>query len=216
MKKSGEYKAIIFDLDGTLIDSMPYHVKAFIELFRRREIKIKFLEFDNLAGRPTKEILEILLKKYKLKENIPKLREERRKIYFNLVDGKKIYFPGVIKTIIKLKKKYKVAIATGSSKSSFSHSVNKKFDDLFDTEVFVDDVKRGKPSPDELLFVAKRLGIKPSECLMVGDTIFDQIAAKKAKMDSIGVLTGKSKRKDLLKAGAKYVLESVNELDKVI
>jgi len=112
----------------------------------------------------------------------------------------------------KLKKKYKLAIATGSSYASLLHIIPKRFRNLFDVIITIDDVKRGKPNPDQLLLAAKKIKIKPFECLMVGDSRFDQIAAKKAKMDSFGVLTGVVSKKDLFLAGAKDVLKDINEL----
>jgi len=210
------YSVIIFDLDGTLIDSMPYHVAAFKDLFKEHKIKIKNGELEELIGQPTIKIFEILKKKHKFKEKILDLREERRYHFFKFLGTQNIAFPGVMNTIKNLKKKYKVAVATGSSRITFSHSTTLDFQRLFKEVITVDDVRRGKPAPDQLLLIAKKLKTKPSECLMVGDSIFDHTAAKNAGMDSIGVLTGGSKKKDLLKAGAKQVIESVNDLNKFI
>lgn len=211
-----KYKAIIFDLDGTLIDSMPYHVAAFKDLLLEHKIKIKKGELEKLIGQPTTKIFEILKKRHKFKEKIVDLREERRYHFFKFLGTQNIAFPGVMNTLKKLKKKYKIAVATGSSRITFTHSTTSDFQEFFKEVITVDDVKRGKPHPDQLLLAAKRLKVKPEECLMVGDSIFDHVAAKNAGMDSIGVLTGNNKRKELLDSGAKYVFESVNELNKVI
>jgi len=216
MKKSGEYKAIIFDLDGTLIDSMPYHVAAFKDLLLEHKIKIKKGELEELIGQPTTKIFETLKKRHKFKEKVVDLREERRYHFFKFLGTQNIAFPGVMNTLKKLKKKYKIGVATGSSRITFVHSTTQDFQALFKEVVTVDDVNRGKPNPEQLLLVAKKLKVKPSECLMVGDSTFDHLAAKNAGMDSIGVLTGNHNRKELLKAGAKHVIESVNELNKVI
>jgi HAD superfamily hydrolase (TIGR01509 family) len=216
MKEDRKYKAIIFDLDGTLIDSMPYHVAAFKDLLREHNIKIKKGELEKIIGMPTTKIFEILKKRHKFKEKIVDLREERRYHFFKFLGTQNIAFPGVMNTIKKLKKKYKVAVATGSSRITFVHSTTLDFQKLFKEVITFDDVKSGKPSPDQLLLVARKLKIKPIDCIMVGDSIFDQLAAKNAGMDSIGVLTGNTSKKDLLNAGAKFVIESVNELNKVI
>jgi HAD superfamily hydrolase (TIGR01509 family) len=211
-----KYSALIFDLDGTLINSMPYHVKAFEKLYLVRNIKISLVEIRKLMGLPAAEIIQFLNKKYKIKENVLKMRDERRGYFFELVKNKDITIKGIRKTIKTLRKNYKTAIVTGSSRKSYLGSTDKEFQKLFDFVICVDEVKRAKPAPDELLVASKTLSVKPSECLMVGDSIFDHIAAKRAKMNSVGVLTGYTSSKDLRKAGAKFVIDSVNELDKVI
>lgn len=214
MKK--EYKAIIFDLDGTLVDTLPDSKLSFKILFRKRGVTIKNSDINSYAGAPTKTILLALKKKYGLKETVQDLRMERRNIFFSLITKKSLLFPGVESTLIKLRKKYKLAIATGSSFASLFQITPEKIRDLFDVIITIDDVKKGKPSPDQLLLAARKLNISPSSCLMVGDSRFDQIAARKAKMDSIGVLTGVVSKKELILAGAKDVVNSVDDLNKVI
>ncbi len=214
MKK--EYKAIIFDLDGTLVDTLPASRQSFKILLRNRHIDIKDFDIDAYAGAPTKTILLFLKKKYGLKDTIIDLRMERRNIFFSLITKKSLLFKGVEPSIRKLSKKYKLAIATGSSFASLFQVTTKELRNLFGVIVTIDDVKKGKPNPDQLLLAARKLKTDPSRCLMVGDSRFDQIAANKAKMDSIGVLTGAVSKKDLMIAGAENVLRNVNELSKIL
>jgi HAD superfamily hydrolase (TIGR01509 family) len=216
MKEARKYSVIIFDLDGTLIDSTPYHIKAFEKLYLSRGEKLNISELKSLMGLPAAEIINFLNKKYKIKDNILKMRDERRKYFFELIKNRDIAIKGVRKTVQMIKKNYKTAIVTGSSRKSYLGSTDKEFQKEFNYVVCVDEVERAKPAPDELLKVIKKLKVEPSECLMVGDSVFDQIAAKRAKIDSVGVLTGYTSSKDLRKAGAKYVIESVNKLNKVI
>jgi HAD superfamily hydrolase (TIGR01509 family) len=211
-----KYKAIIFDLDGTLINSLPYHILAFRDLLFERGIRVDEEQVKKLVGLSTRYILDELKKKYKLKENTNDLREERRYHYFKFLGNKNIIFPRVMMLLEKLRFDYKLAIATGSSESTLVHSTSKEFRELFDFIVTINKVKKGKPAPDQLILCARKMKVKPSECLVIGDSIYDQIASKNAKMDSFGVLTGYTSEKDLKKNGAKKVLKSVKDLGKYL
>ncbi len=197
MKIGDKYRAIIFDLDGTLIDSLPLHVEAFRDLLKERKILVSKKILDSLMGTPATNIFQFLKKNYGLKGNITDLREERRYHFFKILDNKNLIFPGVMKVLLKLKRRHKIALATGSSFSTYAHSTPKNFQDLFDFVVTINDVKKGKPHPDQFLLVAKRLKVKPEFCLVVGDSIYDAIAAKRAKMDFVGVRTGFNLGKEL-------------------
>lgn len=211
-----KYKALIFDLDGTLINSLPYHFLAFKDLLLERGIRVDDNKLRKLMGKPTNDILIELKKHYKFKDNIEDLREERRYHYFKFLGLRNVVFPGVIKTLRQLRIDYKLAIATGSSYVMYTHSTTKDFQFLFDFVSTINDVEKGKPSPEQFLLVAKRLKVKPSECVVIGDSVYDAVAAKKAKMDFIGTTTGYNKNHTLLDFGAVRTIGSINELTKVL
>ena len=218
MKKelNKKYKAIIFDLDGTLINSLPYHLLAFKDLLLEYGIRVEDNYLKRLMGLSTGKILKDIKRKHKFPNTVQDLREERRYHYFKFIGGKNIIFPGVKKLIEKLRLNYKVAIATGSSRVIFEHSTDKDFQILFDSIITINEVKNGKPHPEQLIRTAKRLRIKTSECLVLGDSIYDCIAAKRAKMDCVGVLTGFTSEKELKMNGAIAVLRNINELQKIL
>jgi HAD superfamily hydrolase (TIGR01509 family) len=211
-KEVKKYKAIIFDLDGTLIDSMPYHFQAFKETLKEHGVSMKDATLKHFMGSSTRKILRDIKRIYHFHGKIEDVREERRYHYFQALGKRNILFKGVKKLINSLKKDYKLAIATGSSRVSVRYSITKEFQKMFEYIVTVNDVENGKPAPDQLLFAARKLKVKPSECLMVGDSIYDILAAKKAKMDSVGVLTGYTTKKELLEVGAKKVLKNVVDI----
>lgn len=211
-KENKKYKVLIFDLDGTLIDSMPYHFKAFKETLKEHGVDMKDATLKNFMGGSTKDILVAIKKVYDFDGNIEDVREERRYHYFQVLGKKNILFPGVRETLNSLAKKYKLAIATGSSRVTARYSVDKNFQRLFSSIVTINDVKKGKPAPDQLYLVCKKLNVNPSECLFVGDSVYDILAAKNAKIDSLGVLTGYTPRKKLLDAGAGKILGSVRHI----
>ncbi len=202
-------KGLIFDLDGTLIDSTPYHARAFMNLLKDEGIRISASEIRKLIGMSTLGILQRIGRVKKSGLNIEELREERHYHYFKLIGQRNLEFRGVIGTLRQLRKRgFKTAIATGSSSIICRHSTSKKFRELFDVAITIDDVARGKPAPDCLLLAAAEMRLSPSDCVVVGDSKYDRIAAQKAGMGLIGVLTGIGNRKEL----GRHCLRSVNEL----
>jgi HAD superfamily hydrolase (TIGR01549 family) len=215
-KEVKKYKVIIFDLDGTLIDSLPYHFLSFKNLFKDKGVKVNEKFLKSIIGLSTNTILTRFKKKYHVNDDLIGLREERRYEYFKLLHGKDISFPGVYKALYNLGKKYRLAIATGSSRITFRHSTSKDIQKLFSAVVTIVDVKFGKPNPEPLLLVCKKLNVCPCDCLMIGDSIYDAKAAKRAKIDFIGVSTGYSSVKTLKKNGAIKVLNSAVFLEKYL
>ena len=199
-----------------MIDSLPYHILAFKDLLLERNLRLSDEHLKKLMGKPTTDIFRELKKKYKFKENIEDLREERRYHYFKFLGLRNVVFPGVVKTLQNLRLKHKLALATGSSYVVYTHSTDRNFQALFDFVATINDVKRGKPYPEQFLFAAKKLRVKSSECLVVGDSIYDALAASRAGMDFIGTKTGYNKNQTLLKYGAIKTINSIKELLKVI
>ena len=214
--KNKKYNAIIFDLDGTLINSLPYHFLAFKDLLLEHNIRIEDSYLKKLIGMPTAAIFSELKKRYKFGGNVPDLREERRYHYFKFIGQRDIVFPGAMATLRKLRFNCKIAVATGSSRVIFTHSTDKDFQGMFDFVATINDVKKGKPYPEQFLYTAKKLHARPEECLVIGDSIYDAIAARKAGMDFIGVLSGYNKKSELIKEGAINTIHSVNELAKLL
>jgi HAD superfamily hydrolase (TIGR01509 family) len=206
------YAAIIFDLDGTLIDSLPCHFLSFKDILLERGIRVSDPFLRRIIGLSTLGILKELRKKYGFRENYEDLREERRYHYFKFLGRRNIVFPGVRAMLAKLRLEYKLAIATGSSKVVLTHSTDLDFQSAFDISVTINDVRRGKPHPEQLVRAARLLRADRGRCLMVGDSIYDGMAAKSAGMDFVGVLTGFVPRKDLLAHGALAVLKSARDL----
>lgn len=209
-------KLIILDLDGTLINSLPYHTQAFLKVAELHGVKVSYKYVHSLMGKNSKQIFKHLKEDYGLKGEFSKLRAERREIYHKILGKKKLVFPGVLKTLQYLKtKKVKFVLATGSSYKSYILSTDKKFRNNFVFVSTVDDVKHGKPSPEQMLYVIRKMKVKKQEVVAVGDSIYDAQAAKSADIDFIGVRTGFEKGKPLEKYKHLMIINSVNDLKKV-
>ena len=177
----------LFDLDGTLIDSVNMHVKAFLEACDNLGIKKPEnleKEFRELVGMKFMEIVHKILKDYSETE-LMKLREERRRLLPKYVNEIKIIKP-VYDKLLKLKKQgYPLALVTSSSRS-FVDLVDKNvfpIYEIFDVVVTADDVSNGKPDPEPFLKAYYKLREKygnPNNVYVVGDTNYDKIGAEKA------------------------------------
>lgn len=185
------FKAILFDMDGLLIDSMIHWVEDDKDFFGSRGIELTPDLIKFFTGKSTKEILVWLKKEYGLLESLEDLTEERikktDKIYTHLSDK----MPGtdlLIKTIKNSEAKQ--AIASGSPLNRIEVIVDRfGWRDSFDKLISVEDVAhRGKPEPDVYLHATKVLEVKPEDCVVFEDAENGVLSAKAAGMKCVAVL----------------------------
>jgi len=209
-------KLICFDLDNTLVYSDKSHVSAYNYALKKNNLKIKKPEFlESLFGMPHHKIIQIIAPNLKNKE-IHKLMKEHRDYL-----SKETYkyckaIPGVIKTLKTLKKYYDLAVVSNASNKTVlallkGAKIDKK---LFKFIIGADQVKHSKPYPDEI-FKAQKLEHRKA-WLIIGDSIYDIIAGKKANIKTIAVLTGHYHELLLRKQNPDYIIKSVSELPKVL
>jgi len=178
-------KLIIFDLDGVLIDSKINMKFAWQAANKKFKLKISFKDYFNHIGKPFDKILKAL-KVHKDPKEIEK--EFSRASILNI---KKIkLYKGVAKTLKYLKnKKIKTAIVTSKSFSR-TKKIIKKFNIKVDEIQCPSKKLRGKPNPDQIIRVIKKINIKRKNCIYVGDTKFDYIASKRSNIDFALALYG--------------------------
>lgn len=193
------YKAILIDLDGTLVDSTGALFQAyqkFLEYFGKKGTK---KEFQSLIGPSIDEIVAILQEKHEL----PKTQQNLSSLYFTMIvaqgfEGVEL-FPGVKEFIKEAKKnKIKLAIIT-----SGTHDLVKKcLDPLkitkeFDVIVTSEDVAKAKPDPEMYQLALKKLKLKPAEALAIEDSEAGVKAASGAGLKVIYVTHGKKEEKKI-------------------
>ncbi|MCD4795789.1 MAG: HAD family phosphatase [Candidatus Cloacimonetes bacterium] len=194
-------KAVIFDMDGVIIDSEPIYHKVEKKLFKRLGIKISEDEHYSFVGMSMDLIWEKILSKNKLKLN----KEELIKLHTDNMIGsfqneeKLTPLPDLIELIERfIDNDFKIALASSSSGILIDIILKKlEIKKFFEVIISGEDVENGKPFPDIFLLTAKHLGIKPSECLVIEDSKNGVSAAKKADMKCIGFQNSNSGMQDL-------------------
>lgn len=216
MPKRCMKKLILFDMDLTLLDTNKGGVLAYSKALKSFNLKppekTRLKKYFGLTGR---EIIHTFYPRLTQKKCI---EIDKRVQYIMISEGYKLAksYPGVKQTLKKLGKKYELGLVSNASHERIiKYLETTKIDiNLFDVIIGYNDVKNSKPSPDEI-FKAEKLAKAKAEYL-VGDSIYDMIAAKKAKTKSIGVLTGNTSSKELKKYGAWKVIKSVKDLSSII
>ena len=208
-------KNFIFDIDGTLLDSNDLHAQAWIDAFDAYGKSISFQRVRRCMGKGADHLLPEFLDKQEIKEigkDLSKLSGEifKRK-YFSKVRP----FPKV-RMLFKKIRRSGARIALASSASAEEVEKHKKLahiQDLVEKSTSADDANRTKPSPDIFHAALKLLGRpRPDSVLIIGDSPFDAVAAKKAKLRAIGVLCGGFSSRTLIASGFKVVYQDPADL----
>jgi len=166
-------KAVIFDLDGVIINSEPLHDESTAIVLQKNGISISEKERKQFLGLNDKEIFSQVVKENKLKKTPEDLIQEREKVYFDLIKKKGLdLFPGVLEAIQKFSKRYKLAITTSSEKSKVDFTLKKfNLSQYFPIIITGEDITKGKPDPEPYIKTIKQLGVKSKECLVIEDSI---------------------------------------------
>jgi len=128
-----------------------------------------------------------------------------------------LLIPGVDKMLTSLKGRYRMAVVSARDEKSTMRFLNQ-----FDLMKYFDIVVTGlsapytKPYPHPILFAAQKMGVKPAECLMIGDTTVDMRAGKSAGAQTVGVLCGFGEEEELRKLGADFILKSTSDLPDIL
>jgi HAD superfamily hydrolase (TIGR01549 family) len=224
MVKTLPIRAVVFDLDGTLVDfnidfrAVRAEVIHFLtsqgfpaSVFSMNESTFKMLEkaeiFLKNNGKTEEEILKTklavfdIINKYEL--------EAARKT--NLL-------PGAQESLKNLKAmNLKLALCTVNSQKSTNYILETfKLKSFFEAVVTRESVSKVKPNPTHLEAALKALNMKPEETLIVGDSVIDMKCGQELNVRAVGMATGVSKPEELARAGATYVINSLTELATII
>jgi HAD superfamily hydrolase (TIGR01549 family) len=208
-------KAVIFDIDGTLVDSVDLHAQAWKGAFKHFGKDIPYQQVRHQIGKGGDQLLPVFFSREELEEFGEELEEYRSKIFKRDYLPRVRVFPQVRELFLRIKEDGK-RIALASSAKEEELEVYKKLahiEDLVEEETSADDAERSKPHPDIFKATLDQLGdIDASEAVVVGDTPYDAEAAGKARLRTIGVRCGGFPEEELLAAGAIAIYDGPADL----
>lgn len=185
-------RAVIFDIDGTIVDNMHLHAEAFGVFAERHGLPALTPEDRaRLDGRRNSEIFPILFKRDVTREEWRQYEEEKEGLYRELSRGRLAPMPGLKQLIQRLKDDgIAVALATSAPETNVTHTLGELgLADVFPIVVRGDQVARGKPAPDVFLEAARQLNVPPARCLVFEDAPMGVVAAQAAGMPVVALTT---------------------------
>ena len=183
------FEGLVFDLDGTLVNSMPAHFEAWCEALSQVGAAGVFEEdvFYAMGGRPTKDIVVQLNEEYNLNLDPDTVAFAKKEAFMKRLD-KVTLIDEVADYARSWRGKVPMAIATGGSRMVAEKTLQiLELSDLFDEVVTADDVKVGKPDPEVFLLAAERIGVDPTKCVAFEDAAPGIMSAQLAGMQVVAV-----------------------------
>ncbi len=181
------YSALLFDLDGTLIDSMPFHNKAWTEAFKEFGVEITPEFLHETMGMESKRIVGIINERFSLELDSTAVARLKRNKYLETLHEVQVV-PELLDILKHYHGKKPMGIVTGSSHEVVDQLLPKiKIDHFFETVVCSDDTAQGKDTEAPYMLASSKLGTTPNQCLFFDDGDVGLKGAKLCQMDAIHV-----------------------------
>jgi HAD superfamily hydrolase (TIGR01549 family) len=208
-------KAVIFDVDGTLVDSVDLHARAWQDAFHEFGLDIELEDIREQIGKGGDQLLPVFLTREEVDRDGPDLERHRSDILKARYLSEIKAFPKVPQLFQRIRADG-IKIVLGSSAKSEELQVYKKIagiEDLIDGETSSDDAEKSKPHPDVFqAAIAKLEGISKSDIVVIGDSPYDAEAASKAGLRTIGFRSGGFEETKLSDAGCIAIYEGPADL----
>ena len=202
---------VIFDLDGTLIDTKQEILEVFSQAFENLGKKLDIYKMEKNIGLPLEELLEALLGKYD-----ERFEKEIKRIYYSPRERKIRVFPG-LNEIIKNNDFKKAILTSKRRKTALTDLRYLSIDGYFPIIIGADDVVKRKPCKEGIEKIIELANCKnKKDVFMVGDTEMDIMAAKNAGVKSIAVTWGFRDEDFLKKYGPDYIVHNPQELKRIL
>jgi HAD superfamily hydrolase (TIGR01509 family) len=205
---SNNRRAVLFDVDGTLVDTNWFHTLSWWRAFQKRGEDIPMSRIHPLIGMGSSELLTEIFGE--VRSDLKDGHTEEFDAFIPELHA----FPSAGELVKAVAKRGGRVVMCTSSKQAHLEPMLEEVDvgDAVDEVVNADDVEQSKPAPDVFAAALKKLDIDPQQAIAIGDTTWDVEASKKLDLPCVCVLTGGTEREELERAGAVAVYEDVADL----
>lgn len=184
------YKALLFDFDGTIVDSMPAHNQAWLKALAAQGVTLDLQELNDLAGVPNLQTAEIFIQRYKLETSAKDLASAKESQFEKSLPSLQEITP-VTEIIRNHSQNKRMAIVSGSPRHRIEEGLNYfKLHPYFLTLISSDDAIPGKPHPAPFLLASQKLGVAPEHCLVFEDGLAGIESARAAQMTVVHIRNG--------------------------
>jgi HAD superfamily hydrolase (TIGR01509 family) len=184
----GDYKAFLYDCDGTLADNMNDHKETYVRVAADRGVEIDPGIVDELAGFPTTAVVEEINKRYNSKLEPEEFDKAKSDLFYNEFIPQTKPMDYVVEHLKASAGTHKIAVVSGSGRKTITKTLEVLgIESMVDVMVTSEDYEKGKPNPDPFLIAAEKLGVEPKSCIVFEDGEPGVQAAKAAGMKYIRV-----------------------------
>lgn len=186
---SSNVKAVIWDMDGVIVDTAPYHFSAWQDAFRKMRVKYTEEDFRRNFGRRNDSIIRNILGEDISQSEVDAISEEKERDAREKMKQNVKPFPGVIELMkLLIEHRFKMALVSSSPPENIKLvTEGLGINNWFQSVISGGDVTEGKPSPQGFLLATRRLEVKPANCVVIEDAVAGVTAAKKAGMRCLAV-----------------------------
>lgn len=215
LEKKSQIKAVIWDMDGVLVDSETYYAAEEVNFYKTLGMDVDEGTAKGFMGTPFTQYFPVIAKKYNkqipIETAIEKYNALIENIYLNLVTLN----PEADHVLKNLKHQYEFALATSTSEYLASQVIKRfNLSKYFEFEIFGDQVSKGKPDPEIFLKACEGLGMNPEDTIIVEDSQFGIKAGKAAGIKVIAYKTNHNSQNDFSEAD--YVVQDLRDIPKII
>lgn len=183
------FSAVIFDMDGVIIDSEPRHERAFLDVFAQMGYgQTHGIQFEQYLGRSDRAVWLDFIAQHNPKWTLDELTAWKQNHLIEIIRREQPIFDGLPELVVKLAPRYRLAVASGSVHPVIDEVLAmKSLRRFFPVVVSTQDVAHGKPAPDVFLRAAELLGVAPAACCVIEDSAAGVTAARAAGMTAIAI-----------------------------
>jgi beta-phosphoglucomutase len=215
MKFLNRFSAFIFDMDGTIIDSMPFHVKSWLLALDELGIQLSEEELIKHNHGTIGEVIRSIMGEETSQDMVKTIADRKESLYrqtyrpyLSLLDGAEGFLKRTKEIGIPM------ALATNASWDNIHYVLDGlELNGFFEVVLGNEDIMKGKPDPEIFLLAAQRLGIAPEKCLVFEDSTSGILAAERAGMQTIAVSTSLEEHEFMKKKPVIKVIQNYHNLD---